>query len=143
VVLSCTTVHVRREGRPKKYPARVLCCAPAVDLALLTVARAPRGRAASARAASFEGVACARLTLALCVFSFYVQDDDAFWENLNPLALADVPHLQDSVVVVGYPVGGKRFSASLSIFLMDKRLSPFQFLIRNLHLARAQATPSA
>lgn len=73
----------------------------------------------------------------------FIQDDDAFWENLNPLALADVPHLQDSVVVVGYPVGGKRFSASLSIFLMDKRLSPFQFLIRNLHLARAQATPSA
>jgi len=70
VVLSCTTVHVRREGRPKKFPARVLCCAPAVDLALLTV------------------------------------DDDSFWENLTPLQLAEVPHLQDSVVVVGYPVGG-------------------------------------
>ena len=70
VVLSGTTVHVRREGRPKKFPARVLCCAPAVDLALLTV------------------------------------DDEEFWHNLCPLQLAAVPHLQDSVVVVGYPVGG-------------------------------------
>lgn len=70
MVANCTTVHVRREGHPKKYSARVLCCAPEVDLALLTV------------------------------------DDDVFWEDLAPLQLAEVPHLQDSVVVVGYPTGG-------------------------------------
>jgi hypothetical protein len=52
----------------------------------------------------------------------FIQDDDAFWENLNPLALADVPHLQDSVVVVGYPVGGARF---LIDFPYRERSFPF------------------
>lgn len=39
VVVSFTTVHVRRLGRPKKYPARVLSIAHQLDLAILTVVR--------------------------------------------------------------------------------------------------------
>ncbi len=70
MVQCCTTVHVRREGNPRKFPARVVVCAINVDLALLTV------------------------------------DDPSFWTDLQPLELVDVPHLQDSVVVVGFPVGG-------------------------------------
>lgn len=105
MVLSATTVHVRREGRPKKFPARVICCAPAVDLALLTV------------------------------------DDDSFWEALCPLQLADVPHLQDSVVVVGYPVGGDSICVTKGV-VSRVDLRPYVPVRHPLsHSPRATLTP--
>lgn len=106
MVLSCTTVHVRREGRPTKFPARVLCCAPAVDLALLTV------------------------------------DDDSFWENLTPLQLAEVPHLQDSVVVVGYPVGGDSICVTKGV-VSRVDLRPYAPVRRPRSRARFPSAPRA
>jgi hypothetical protein len=39
-------------------------------------------------------------------------DDDAFWEGVAPLAFGSLPHLQDAVAVVGYPIGGDTISVT-------------------------------
>ena len=33
-------------------------------------------------------------------------EDPAFWEGVSPVKLGPLPLLQDSVFVVGYPIGG-------------------------------------
>lgn len=42
-------------------------------------------------------------------------DDDAFWEDLNPLSFGTLPRLQDDVVVVGYPIGGDTISVTSGV----------------------------
>eukprot|EP00741_Cyanophora_paradoxa_P012398 tig00020610_g11979.t1 len=41
-----------------------------------------------------------------CDLAILTVQDDKFWEGIQPLELGGVPHLQDSVQVVGYPTGG-------------------------------------
>ncbi|PFH37792.1 hypothetical protein BESB_001340 [Besnoitia besnoiti] len=36
--------------------------------------------------------------------------NDEFWENLEPLHFGGIPHLGDSVIVLGYPTGGDQLS---------------------------------
>ena len=40
------------------------------------------------------------------------QQEDAFWEGVTPLRLGSLPHLQDAVAVVGYPIGGDTISVT-------------------------------
>jgi len=42
-------------------------------------------------------------------------EDDSFWEGITPLEFGDVPHLQDSVTVIGYPTGGDNISITQGI----------------------------
>ena len=35
-----------------------------------------------------------------------------FWEGVTPLRLGSLPHLQDAVAVVGYPIGGDTISVT-------------------------------
>ncbi|KAF8822248.1 serine protease [Cardiosporidium cionae] len=41
-----------------------------------------------------------------CDLAVLTVDDESFWSDITPLEFGDVPHLQDAVVVVGYPTGG-------------------------------------
>ncbi|CAI5504060.1 unnamed protein product [Closterium sp. Naga37s-1] len=41
--------------------------------------------------------------------------NEEFWAGLNPLPLGDVPQLQESVAVVGYPQGGDNISISMGV----------------------------
>ena len=41
-----------------------------------------------------------------CDLVILTVDDDKFWDKVDPLALSnDVPKLQESITVVGYPIG--------------------------------------
>ena len=41
-----------------------------------------------------------------CDLVIMTVDDDKFWDKLDPLTLSDdIPKLQESVTVVGYPIG--------------------------------------
>ena len=40
------------------------------------------------------------------------RQEDAFWEGVTPLRLGSLPHLQDAVAVVGYPIGGDTISVT-------------------------------
>jgi len=42
-------------------------------------------------------------------------EDDSFWEGIAPLEFGDIPHLQDSVTVIGYPTGGDNISITQGI----------------------------
>jgi len=42
-------------------------------------------------------------------------EDDSFWEGITPLEFGEVPHLQDSVTVIGYPTGGDNISITQGI----------------------------
>jgi S1-C subfamily serine protease len=41
--------------------------------------------------------------------------DEAFWEDLYPLAFGELPALLDDVSVVGYPVGGESLSVTAGV----------------------------
>ena len=41
-----------------------------------------------------------------CDIAMLTVDDDAFWEGVEPIELGELPALQESVFVVGYPIGG-------------------------------------
>jgi S1-C subfamily serine protease len=47
-----------------------------------------------------------------CDIVLLTVDDDAFWEGVAPLAFGSLPHLQDAVAVVGYPIGGDTISVT-------------------------------
>lgn len=41
-----------------------------------------------------------------CDLVILTVDDEKFWDKVNPLVLSDdVPKLQESITVVGYPIG--------------------------------------
>lgn len=41
--------------------------------------------------------------------------DDDFWRGVTPIALGKLPKLQDSVTVVGYPIGGDTISVTAGV----------------------------
>jgi len=41
--------------------------------------------------------------------------DETFWEGMTPLELGPLPHLQDSVAVIGYPIGGDTISVTAGV----------------------------
>lgn len=42
-------------------------------------------------------------------------DDPAFWAGVEPLQFGTLPRLQDSVAVVGYPIGGDTISVTAGV----------------------------
>jgi len=50
-----------------------------------------------------------------CDLAMLTVDDDDFWSGVRELSLSHVPHLQDSVVVVGYPTGGDNLSVTKGV----------------------------
>jgi S1-C subfamily serine protease len=50
-----------------------------------------------------------------CDLALLTVDDDAFWEGMMPMPLGPMPSLQESVAVVGYPVGGDTISITAGV----------------------------
>ena len=50
-----------------------------------------------------------------CDLALLAVDDDAFWEGMEPVQFGGLPHLQDDVVVVGYPIGGDTISVTSGV----------------------------
>ena len=43
-------------------------------------------------------------------------EDDSFWEGLTELKPAErLPHLQEAVTVVGFPIGGENISVTAGV----------------------------
>ena len=50
-----------------------------------------------------------------CDIAMLDVEDDGFWNGVPPLELGPLPRLQDSVAVVGYPVGGDTISVTAGV----------------------------
>lgn len=50
-----------------------------------------------------------------CDVALLTVEDDAFWEGVQPIRLGPMPMLQESVAVVGYPVGGDTTSVTAGV----------------------------
>jgi S1-C subfamily serine protease len=50
-----------------------------------------------------------------CDIALLTVDDPAFWEGLQPLEFGALPQLQDTVAVVGYPIGGDTISVTAGV----------------------------
>nr|XP_025692189.1 protease Do-like 2, chloroplastic [Arachis hypogaea] len=50
-----------------------------------------------------------------CDIALLSVESDEFWRDVEPLRLGRLPHLQDSVTVVGYPLGGDTISVTKGV----------------------------
>ncbi|KAF6260729.1 trypsin-like cysteine/serine peptidase domain-containing protein [Scenedesmus sp. NREL 46B-D3] len=50
-----------------------------------------------------------------CDMALLTVDDEAFWQGVRPLEFGPLPRLQDSVAVVGYPIGGDTISVTVGV----------------------------
>ncbi|CAF3043407.1 unnamed protein product [Rotaria sp. Silwood2] len=51
-----------------------------------------------------------------CDIVIMTVDDNKFWNRLEPLTLCnDVPRLQESITIVGYPIGGDNLSVTKGV----------------------------
>ncbi|CAF0995109.1 unnamed protein product [Adineta steineri] len=51
-----------------------------------------------------------------CDLVIMTVDDEKFWNNVKPLTLNDkIPRLQESIIVVGYPIGGDNLSVTKGV----------------------------
>lgn len=62
-----------------------------------------------------------------CDLALLTVDDEAFWKGLEPMHLGEMPSLQESVAVVGYPVGGDTISVTAGV------VSRIEVRIHDLH----------
>ncbi|CAM6089030.1 unnamed protein product [Calypogeia fissa] len=63
-----------------------------------------------------------------------IQDED-FWDGMTALQLGDIPYLQESVAVVGYPQGGDNISVTGGVV---SRVEPTQYVHGTAHLMAIQ-----
>ncbi|KAL4855164.1 Protease Do-like 9 [Chlorella vulgaris] len=50
-----------------------------------------------------------------CDVALLEVEDEAFWKDIMPLELGDLPALQEAVAVVGYPIGGDSLAISAGV----------------------------
>ncbi|CAN0899074.1 Protease Do-like 2, chloroplastic [Linum grandiflorum] len=50
-----------------------------------------------------------------CDIALLAVESEDFWEDAEPLQLGHLPHLQDAVTVVGYPLGGDTISVTKGV----------------------------
>jgi S1-C subfamily serine protease len=50
-----------------------------------------------------------------CDLALLLVEDDAFWEGQSYVRFGVLPRLQDSVLVVGYPIGGDTVSVTSGV----------------------------
>ncbi|CAF1046731.1 unnamed protein product, partial [Adineta steineri] len=51
-----------------------------------------------------------------CDLAILTVDNDQFWNNVEPLTFSDqMPRLQESIIVVGYPIGGDNLSVTKGV----------------------------
>jgi S1-C subfamily serine protease len=102
VINNAVTIYVRRPGSAKKFAATAACVARQCDLALLSVSD-PAFWGVAAAAGGTGGAAATTSSLASL-------------PPLQPLHFAArVPHVQEALVVAGYPTGGDALSLTSGI----------------------------
>ena len=50
-----------------------------------------------------------------CDLALLKVDDPAFFKDTKPLPLGEIPELESSVTVIGYPIGGERISVTQGV----------------------------
>jgi len=50
-----------------------------------------------------------------CDLAAITVDDDEFWTGMEPLAIGNRPNLRDTVMTIGYPMGGTRLSITQGV----------------------------
>jgi S1-C subfamily serine protease len=50
-----------------------------------------------------------------CDIALLTVEDESFWEGLEPVRFGGLPRLQDSVTVIGYPIGGDTMSVTSGV----------------------------
>jgi hypothetical protein len=50
-----------------------------------------------------------------CDLALLTVHDEAFWKGLKPISFGSLPFLQESVTVVGYPIGGENMSVTQGV----------------------------
>eukprot|EP01087_Luapelamoeba_hula_P016967 TRINITY_DN5288_c0_g1_i2.p1 TRINITY_DN5288_c0_g1~~TRINITY_DN5288_c0_g1_i2.p1 ORF type:complete len:689 (-),score=98.87 TRINITY_DN5288_c0_g1_i2:55-2121(-) len=72
-----------------------------------------------------------------CDLALLTVADDEFWETVEPapLEMGDIPHLQDTVAVVGYPSGGENISVTRGVV---SRIEPQQYAHASGHMLAIQ-----
>lgn len=50
-----------------------------------------------------------------CDVACVTVEDPEFWAGLEPVAFGDLPRLQDSITVIGYPIGGDTMSVTSGV----------------------------
>ncbi|PSC74876.1 Protease Do-like 9 [Micractinium conductrix] len=50
-----------------------------------------------------------------CDIALLTVEDESFWEGLVPVSFGGLPQLQDSVTVIGYPIGGDTMSVTSGV----------------------------
>lgn len=50
-----------------------------------------------------------------CDLAMLMVEDEAFFENIEPLVLGDIPHLEEEVSVIGFPTGGDNISVTKGV----------------------------
>ena len=58
-----------------------------------------------------------------CDIALLTVDDDDFWTDISPVAFGELPHLQDSVSVCGFPIGGDTLSVTSGVISRIETLS--------------------
>lgn len=58
-----------------------------------------------------------------CDIALLTVDDDEFWNDIIPVSFGDLPHLQDSVSVCGFPIGGDTISVTSGVISRIETLS--------------------
>ena len=60
-----------------------------------------------------------------CDLALLTVHDEAFWKGLKPISFGSLPFLQESVTVVGYPIGGENMSVTQGVVSrLDMQVSP-------------------
>jgi len=122
---------VKKRGDDRKWLARVLAIGTECDIALLTGGHCgpfsvtlPSAAHTQPRAIRLPPFHVARrvaaiLTCAATSTSLAATvpavDDGEFWLGVQPLRFGPLPNLQESVYVVGYPIGGDTVRGSRSL----------------------------
>lgn len=50
-----------------------------------------------------------------CDIAMLAVEDETFWEGLRPVRFGALPRLQDSITVIGYPIGGDTMSVTSGV----------------------------
>ena len=66
-----------------------------------------------------------------CDLAVLTVDDAAFFDGIEPIAFGELPHLQDTVSVLGYPTGGDKISITEGV-VSRIELRPYAHSRRNL-----------
>ena len=115
-------VKVKKRGSDVKYLATVLAVGTECDIGehqivwryhYLAMAASLTNKTHSIKTTNCH--AFAPPVLFLSASAMLSVEDEGFWKDVTPLDFGPLPRLQDSVTVVGYPIGGDSISVTSGV----------------------------